>query len=345
MLQDPAVKERFAQLAFTPVGDSREQFTAFVKSEIAKWAKVARDSGAKADWIDAIVVGLGAVGSAAAYQLARRGPRWSASTAIRRRTRRILARRLAHHAARDRRGRAVRPARRALQPDLARHRGADRGQAPHRHRRAVDFQPRAQGRTHGRDFFEKHGGGRARHDIEHELLDAYEIREMFPQFNVADNEIGYYEPGADSCGPKLACARSWRWRGSSGRTCSSRKPSSRFSHTPSQVLVRTNRGEYEARHLILAAGAWLPGFSDADLAQYFTVTRQAMFWFAVDAPPERYAPGEFPVWIWELQDRNHVIYGFPQIDGARSGRQGRDRAVRRDHHGPTRRSARSRAAR
>jgi len=24
MLQDPAVKERFAQLAFTPVGDSRE---------------------------------------------------------------------------------------------------------------------------------------------------------------------------------------------------------------------------------------------------------------------------------------------------------------------------------
>ncbi len=49
MLQDPAVKERFAQLAFTPVGDSREQFAAFVKSEIAKWSKVARDSGAKAD--------------------------------------------------------------------------------------------------------------------------------------------------------------------------------------------------------------------------------------------------------------------------------------------------------
>jgi tripartite-type tricarboxylate transporter receptor subunit TctC len=49
MLQDPAVKERFTQLAFTPVGDSQEQFTVFVKSEIAKWTKVARDSGAKAD--------------------------------------------------------------------------------------------------------------------------------------------------------------------------------------------------------------------------------------------------------------------------------------------------------
>ena len=49
MLQDPAVKARFEQLAFTPVGDSRAEFTAFVKSEIAKWSKVAKDSGAKAD--------------------------------------------------------------------------------------------------------------------------------------------------------------------------------------------------------------------------------------------------------------------------------------------------------
>ena len=49
MLQDPAVKARLEQLAFTPVGDSRAEFTAFVKSEIAKWTKVAKDSGAKAD--------------------------------------------------------------------------------------------------------------------------------------------------------------------------------------------------------------------------------------------------------------------------------------------------------
>ena len=49
MLADPAVKARFEQLAFEPVGDSREQFTAFVKSEIAKWSKVARESGARAD--------------------------------------------------------------------------------------------------------------------------------------------------------------------------------------------------------------------------------------------------------------------------------------------------------
>jgi tripartite-type tricarboxylate transporter receptor subunit TctC len=49
MLQDPAIKAKFEQLAFEPVGDSRQEFTAFVKSEIAKWTKVAKDSGAKVD--------------------------------------------------------------------------------------------------------------------------------------------------------------------------------------------------------------------------------------------------------------------------------------------------------
>ena len=49
MLAAPEVKEKFVQLAFTPVGDSREQFAAFMKAEIAKWGKVAKDSGARAD--------------------------------------------------------------------------------------------------------------------------------------------------------------------------------------------------------------------------------------------------------------------------------------------------------
>ena len=49
MLASKEAKEKMEQLAFTPVGDSREQFAAFMKSEIAKWSKVAKDSGAKAE--------------------------------------------------------------------------------------------------------------------------------------------------------------------------------------------------------------------------------------------------------------------------------------------------------
>lgn len=47
--QDPAVRAKLEQLAFTPVSDSRQEFAAWIKSEIAKWKKIATDSGAKAD--------------------------------------------------------------------------------------------------------------------------------------------------------------------------------------------------------------------------------------------------------------------------------------------------------
>jgi tripartite-type tricarboxylate transporter receptor subunit TctC len=43
------MKERLATLAFTPVGDSRDEFTRFIESEIARWGKAVRESGAKAE--------------------------------------------------------------------------------------------------------------------------------------------------------------------------------------------------------------------------------------------------------------------------------------------------------
>jgi tripartite-type tricarboxylate transporter receptor subunit TctC len=49
MMADPAVNEKLLALGFTPVSDTPEQFAAWVKSEIAKWKKVAADSGAKID--------------------------------------------------------------------------------------------------------------------------------------------------------------------------------------------------------------------------------------------------------------------------------------------------------
>ena len=49
ILNQPDVKEQFATLAFVPVGDTHTHFAQFVKNEVAKYAKVVKDSGAKAD--------------------------------------------------------------------------------------------------------------------------------------------------------------------------------------------------------------------------------------------------------------------------------------------------------
>jgi tripartite-type tricarboxylate transporter receptor subunit TctC len=49
MLASADAKAKMDELAFTPVGDSRAQFAAWMKAEIVKWSKIAKDSGARAD--------------------------------------------------------------------------------------------------------------------------------------------------------------------------------------------------------------------------------------------------------------------------------------------------------
>ena len=49
VLKKPDVKELFNTLAFTPAGESRDEFKRFMISEIAKWAKAVKDSGTKID--------------------------------------------------------------------------------------------------------------------------------------------------------------------------------------------------------------------------------------------------------------------------------------------------------
>lgn len=45
----PDVKERLATMGAEPVGNTPEQFAAFVKAEMAKWAKVVKDAGIKVE--------------------------------------------------------------------------------------------------------------------------------------------------------------------------------------------------------------------------------------------------------------------------------------------------------
>ncbi len=49
ILKLPEVKERYAALGAEPVGNTPEEFAAYCRSELQKWAKVVKESGAKAD--------------------------------------------------------------------------------------------------------------------------------------------------------------------------------------------------------------------------------------------------------------------------------------------------------
>jgi tripartite-type tricarboxylate transporter receptor subunit TctC len=49
ILRLPDTKERLAVLGFDPINNTPEEFTAYIRVEVTKWAKVIKDSGARVD--------------------------------------------------------------------------------------------------------------------------------------------------------------------------------------------------------------------------------------------------------------------------------------------------------
>ncbi len=173
---------------------------------------------------------------------------------------------------------------------------------------------RRQATTHVANFFDNTLAAARRFGITHELLDAGAIRRRFPQFAVRDNESGYYEPEAGYLRPEACVRAHLGLAGEHGAELRYNERVLRVEEKHSGVAVTTERGTIEARQAIVSAGPWVRDFLSAALASRFAVTRQVQHWF--EAPDvARYSAPAFPVFLWELQEKRHVIYGIPALEG------------------------------
>lgn len=177
--------------------------------------------------------------------------------------------------------------------------------------------PRAS--CHVPGFFDKTIAVAKQYGIRHDLLDAAQIRARFPQFAIRDNEKGYFEHEAGFLRPEACVNAQLDLAGRHGAAIQRDEQVLRFTPAGGGVRVESDRGTYHANRLVVTAGPWLAGLLDHPCARHFSVTRQVLFWFDVPAPIERFQPGNFPVFIWELQDSRQAIYGFPAIDGQGGG--------------------------
>jgi len=174
-------------------------------------------------------------------------------------------------------------------------------------------------RTHVENFFQNTLAAARKFGIAHEVLDAQEIRRRFPQFNVADDERGHLEKEAGFLRPEACVAAHLTQAERSGAEIHRNEHVLTFHGSATGVSVTTDRGAYAAETLIVAAGAWLPGLIGEQLARHFTVYRQTLFWFDIEGAVAPFLPERCPIFIWELQRRKQGIYGFPAIDGAGGG--------------------------
>jgi sarcosine oxidase len=156
-------------------------------------------------------------------------------------------------------------------------------------------------------------------DIRHDVLDAVDIRKRFPQFVVQDNEVAYYEYESGVLYADRCIETQLNLAEKLGAEIHRNEKVKSVIEYPGGVKVVTGSGQYRARQVVLSAGPWLPQLVDADLAKLFEIQRQVLFWFDINDCYDSFAPGTFPIFIWELSGASKSIYGFPAIDGPSGG--------------------------
>ncbi|GID26101.1 monomeric sarcosine oxidase [Paractinoplanes brasiliensis] len=151
----------------------------------------------------------------------------------------------------------------------------------------------------------------------HEILDAAEIRQRFPTLAPKDDEIALFEAKAGFVRPEATVAANLQLAEKRGADLRFGEPMASWAPESEGVRVTTAQGSYTAGQLVIAPGPWAPELL-ADLGVEFRIERQVQHWFQPRGGVEPFLPDRHPIYVWEREEGGQ-IYGFPAIDGPRGG--------------------------
>jgi sarcosine oxidase len=154
-------------------------------------------------------------------------------------------------------------------------------------------------------------------DIKYEIFEPQDIKKRYPQFAVT-NERGYFEYGTGYLQPELCVEAQLGLAQNYGATIQTNgKVISISPRGNSEVTVRTSRAVYAAEKIVVTAGPWIAEFLPPVYRPLFKVYRQVMYWFVIsDHFRSTYSPGQFPIFIWLFEKGGSFgFYGFPSLDG------------------------------
>ena len=150
--------------------------------------------------------------------------------------------------------------------------------------------------------------------ITHELLDAASIGKRFPQFTLRGDERGCFEPTAGFLRPEQCIAAQLELaRGAGAHIVTGQAVTGLAADGPGVAVISAGT-TYCAARAVLSAGAWNPRLAGGRFGQLLTVRRQTLHWFRPEEPAA-YAPARCPVFIWSHGAlSSQAFYGIPLAD-------------------------------
>jgi monomeric sarcosine oxidase len=161
----------------------------------------------------------------------------------------------------------------------------------------------------------------AEHRLDVDQIAAPEIERRWPGLRVPGELIGVFERNAGYLLVEECVAAQLEAAAAAGAKLLVDTVVHDWSADEHGVVVRTSAGALTAQRLIVSAGSWtaplwtgrLSDQSEEDsLFPNLVVRRKSLFWFETDSPRYDVAAG-FPVYLFELP--TGVFYGFPRLDG------------------------------
>jgi sarcosine oxidase len=158
----------------------------------------------------------------------------------------------------------------------------------------------------------------AEHDLPHEVLSGREVQRRFPAYSLPAETEFVHQPDAGFVLPERTIVAHVAGALARGAEVRARERVVGWDESAGGVRVRTDRGTVEAETLVLTAGAWSQDVARLPDGMVRGV-RQALAWFQ-PRRPEVFVPERMPVFNIRL-DGEH-FYGFPAfgIPGFKLGR-------------------------
>lgn len=149
------------------------------------------------------------------------------------------------------------------------------------------------------------------HRLPHEILSAGQVRQRFPALRPDDDMAAILEPRAGILFPERCIAAHLSLAVRHGAHLRTEEPVLRWFKTSNGVTIVTNRGEYHAGHVVFTAGSWVAQLLP-ELKLPFAVERQVLYWFEPSTSPALFYRERCPIHLWQIGDRR-FFYGFPDL--------------------------------
>jgi sarcosine oxidase len=156
------------------------------------------------------------------------------------------------------------------------------------------------------------------HDVPHEMLTADEVCRRWPAYHPPDDHTALFEMRAGLLLPEACVETYLELARSNGATIRTGECVQSWRRDGEGVAVTTGSATYRAGRVVFTAGAWLRELV-TDVPLPLRIERQMFHWFEPTGRRDLHQATRCPLALWEFE-RDRMVATFPDLgDGVKAG--------------------------